>query len=86
MAVIRLEGLGANIALIGKSIGSVIKDIKGPDAADRRAFFKRIEDDPELFGQFGTIERDNPGTLKHMFKFLKDEDVKQFEETLPSLQ
>ena len=87
MAVIDLRGeIGSNIALIGKSIGKVIRDIKGPDAADRRAFFKRIEDDPELFDQFGTIERNRPGTLKQMFKFLKDEDVKQLQSTEPTLQ
>ena len=87
MAVIDLRGeIGSNIALIGKSIGKVIRDIKGPDAKDRRAFFQRIEEDPELFNKFGKIARNNPGVLQQMFPFLQDNDIKQFRATLPSLE
>ena len=86
MAVIDLRGeIGSNIALIGKSIGKIISDIKGPDAKNRRAFFQRIEEEPELFGEFGKIARDNPGTLQQMFPFLQDEDIENFRSTLPSL-
>ncbi|KKN23050.1 hypothetical protein LCGC14_0908930 [marine sediment metagenome] len=87
MAIIDLRGeIGSNIALIGKSIGKIISDIKGPDAADRRTFFKRIQDEPDLLNNFGRIARDNPGVLQQMFPFLKDEDISGFESVLPTLE
>jgi hypothetical protein len=86
MAVIDLRGeVRENLALIGKSIGSIISSIKGPDAADRKAFFKKIQDDPELLNTFGKITRDNPGVLQGMFPFLRDEDIEGFQGVLPTL-
>lgn len=89
MAVIDLRGPGSipdSIDRLGAAAASVVTSIKGPDAKDRRAFFKRIEENPELFDEFGKIARDNPGALKGMFTFLKDEDIEQFRKTLPSLE
>ena len=89
MAVIDLRGPGSipdSIARLGAAAGSVIRSIKGPDAANRRAFFQRIEEEPELFGEFGKIARDNPGALRQMFPFLQDQDIEQFRKTLPSLE
>ena len=89
MAVIDLRGPGSipdSVARLGAAAASVITSIKGPDAKNRRAFFKRIEENPELFDEFGKIARDNPGALKNMFTFLKDEDIEEFRKTLPSLQ
>ena len=83
MAVIDLRGeRGSNIALIGKSIGKVIRSIKGPDAADRRAFLGRVLGDPELLEKFGSIARDSPTALP---RFLKDEDIEMLQSTLPTL-
>lgn len=87
MAVIDLRGsIEGPLSRLGVSIGEIIKGIKGPDAKNRREFFKRIEEEPELFGEFGKIARDNPGALRHMFPFLQDEDVEEFRKTLPSLK
>lgn len=84
MAVIDLRGeVGANIALIGKSIGKVISDIKGPDAADRRAFLGRVLGDPELLEEFGSIARNSPKALP---SFLKEEDIDILKSTQPTLQ
>ncbi len=74
------------IRSIGASIGSIISSIKGPDAADRKAFFKRIQDDPDTLNNFGKIARDNPGVLQQMFPFLKDEDIEGFRNVLPTLE
>ncbi|KKK74506.1 hypothetical protein LCGC14_2883100, partial [marine sediment metagenome] len=84
MAVIDLRGeRGSNIALIGKSIGKVIRSIKGPDAADRRAFLGRVLGDPEKLEDFGRIARDSPQALP---EFLKDEDIEMLRSTLPTLE
>jgi len=89
MAIIDLRGPGSipdSITRLGAAAASVITSIKGPDAKNRRAFFRRIEEEPELFNEFGKIARDNPGALQQMFPFLKDEDIEEFRATLPSLQ
>ena len=84
MAVIDLRGeVLRNLALLGKSVGSIIGDIKGPDAADRRAFLGRVLGDPELLEEFGSIARNSPRALP---KFLKDEDIEVLRSTLPSLE
>ena len=88
MAVIDLRGPGGipdSIARLGASVASIISSIKGPDAKNRREFFERIEEEPELFNEFGKIARDNPGALQQMFPFLQDQDVAEFGKTLPSL-
>ena len=89
MAVIDLRGrgsVGESIARIGAAVGKTITAIKGPDAADRKAFFKKIQDDPDLLNNFGGIARDNPGVLQQMFPFLKDEDITSLRTVLPSLE
>jgi len=89
MAVIDLRGrgsIGENLARIGAAVGKTITAIKGPDAADRKAFFKKIQDDPDLLDNFGGIARDNPGVLQQMFPFLKDEDITSLRTVLPSLE
>lgn len=84
MAVIDLRGdVLRNLALLGKSIGSIIGDIKGPDAADRRAFLGRVLGDPELLEEFGQIARTSPKALP---AFLKDEDIETLKSVLPSLE
>ena len=84
MAVIDLRGDRLrNLALLGKSIGSVISTIKGPDAADRRAFLGRVLGDPELLEKFGSIARDSPTALP---RFLKEEDIEMLKSTLPTLE
>ena len=86
MAVIDLRGsIEGPLARIGGGIGQIITAIKGPDAADRKAFFKNIQDDPDLLNNFGSIARNNPGVLQQMFPFLKDEDIISFRGVLPTL-
>ncbi|KKK52328.1 hypothetical protein LCGC14_3106010, partial [marine sediment metagenome] len=86
MAVIDLRGsIEGPLSRLGASIGQIITAIKGPDAADRKAFFKRIQDDPDLLDNFGGIARNNPGVLQQMFPFLKDEDITGFRSVLPTL-
>ena len=85
--VIDLRGsIEGPLGRVGASIGSIISSIKGPDAADRKAFFKRIQDNPELLNTFGKITRDNPGVLQGMFPFLRDEDIEGFQGVLPTLE
>ena len=87
MAVIDLRGsIEGPLARIGGGIGQIITAIKGPDAADRKAFFKRIQEDPDLLNNFGKIVRDNPGVLQQMFPFLQDEDIAGFRGVLPTLE
>ena len=83
MAVIDLRGDRLrNLALLGKSIGSIISTIKGPDAADRRAFLGRVLGDPDELEKFGKIARDSPRALP---RFLKDEDIEILKSTQPTL-
>lgn len=85
MTVIDLRGRGSpgeSLARIGTAIGGVISKIKGPDAADRRAFLGRVLGDPELLEEFGSIARNSPKALP---KFLKAEDIEILKSTLPSL-
>ena len=85
--VIDLRGsIEGPLGRVGTSIGKIISAIKGPDAADRKAFFKRIQDDPELLNTFGKITRDNPDVLQGMFPFLRDEDIEGFRGVLPTLE
>ena len=87
MAVIDLRGsIEGPLARIGGGIGQIITAIKGPDAAARKAFFKNIQDDPDLLNNFSKIARDNPGVLQQIFPFLRDEDVASFMDVLPTLE
>ena len=66
MAVIDLRGrgsVGESIARIGAAVGKTITAIKGPDAADRKAFFKKIQDDPDLLEFFVDL-LSNPSLLQ----------------------
>ena len=87
MAVIDLRGsIEGPLARIGGGIGQIITAIKGPDATARKAFFKNIQDDPDLLNNFSKIARNNPGVLQQMFPFLRDEDVTSFMSVLPTLE